>query len=150
MDIPRQGWIRTCSCWPTPQPQQCQIPGASAVYTTAHGNTRSLTYWVMPGIEPAALGILVGFVTTGPQWELLHAWSDSVSKHTCWQRWWVGVVKRKSTKKCWHVERKEPAAPEKGCLWVTRCTMWQWFKGVAGRRETLFSTTCVPGRITPG
>ena len=27
----------------TPQPQQCQIQAASATYTTAHGNTGSLT-----------------------------------------------------------------------------------------------------------
>jgi len=26
----------------------------SLTYTTAHGNTRSLTHWVRPGIEPAS------------------------------------------------------------------------------------------------
>ena len=34
----------------------------SAVYTTTHGNTRSLTHWARPGIEPASSWILVGFV----------------------------------------------------------------------------------------
>ena len=34
-----------CSCEPTPQPQQGRIKAASATYTTAHGNTRSLTHW---------------------------------------------------------------------------------------------------------
>ena len=32
------------SFWPTPHPKQHQIRAASAVYTTAQGNTRSLTY----------------------------------------------------------------------------------------------------------
>ena len=34
-----------------PQPQH-QIQAPSATYTTAHGNTRSLTHKVRPGIEP--------------------------------------------------------------------------------------------------
>ena len=34
-------------------------------YTTAHGNTRSLTQWARPGIEPT-----VGLVSTVPQQEL--------------------------------------------------------------------------------
>lgn len=42
------------SCQPMPQPQQCGIRAASAIYTTAHGNTRSLTHWVRPGMEPAS------------------------------------------------------------------------------------------------
>ena len=29
---------------PTPEPQQCGIRAASATYTTAHGNTGSLTH----------------------------------------------------------------------------------------------------------
>ena len=29
------------SCWPTPQPQQCQIQAASVAYATAQGNTGS-------------------------------------------------------------------------------------------------------------
>ena len=32
-------------------------------YTTARGNARSLNHWTMPGMEPASLWILVGFVT---------------------------------------------------------------------------------------
>ena len=38
------------SCWPTPQPQQCQIWTASVTYA-AYGNTRSLTNLVWPGME---------------------------------------------------------------------------------------------------
>ena len=53
----------SCSCWPTPQPQ-LGIWAPSATYTTAHGNARSLTHWVRPGIEPASSWILVGFVST--------------------------------------------------------------------------------------
>ena len=39
-------------------------------YTTAHGNTRSLTHWARPGIKPTSSWMLVGFVTAEPQWEL--------------------------------------------------------------------------------
>ena len=45
-----------------PQPQQCGIWTTSATYTTAHGNSRSLTHWVRPGIEPMASWMLVRFV----------------------------------------------------------------------------------------
>ena len=45
------------------------IQAVSTTYTTAHGNTRSLTHWVRPGIEPTTSWFLVGFVnhwaTTG-------------------------------------------------------------------------------------
>ena len=42
----------------------------SATYTTAHNNARSLTHWARPGTEPTFLWILVGFITTVPQWEI--------------------------------------------------------------------------------
>ena len=38
-------------------------------YTTAHNNTRSLTHWVRPEMEPASSWILVRFITTEPWWE---------------------------------------------------------------------------------
>ena len=53
-----------------PQPQQCQIWAMSATYTIGHGNAGSLTHWVRPAIEPAFSWILVGFISTAPQWEL--------------------------------------------------------------------------------
>jgi len=53
---------RSCSRQPTPQPQQHGIRTASATYTTAHGNARSLTHCARPGIEPATSWFLVGFV----------------------------------------------------------------------------------------
>ena len=62
---------QSCSRWPTPQPQLCQIWAASLTYATARGNARSLTHWVRPGIEPATLWFLVGFVFAAPQQELL-------------------------------------------------------------------------------
>ena len=37
-----------------PGPQQCQIGATSVTYTTAHGNTRSLTYRGRPGMEPTS------------------------------------------------------------------------------------------------
>ena len=46
------GLNQSCSYWPTPQPQQLWIRDASATYTTAHCNARSLTHWVRPGLEP--------------------------------------------------------------------------------------------------
>ena len=50
------------------QPQQLRIRAMSVTYTTAHGNARSLTHWVRPGIQPASSWILV---TREPQRELL-------------------------------------------------------------------------------
>ena len=45
-----------------PEPQQLRIRAASATYTTAHRNARSLTHWTRPGIQPATSWFLVGFV----------------------------------------------------------------------------------------
>ena len=43
---------------------------ATATYTRAHSNTRSLTPSARPRKEPASSWILVGFITTEPQQEL--------------------------------------------------------------------------------
>ena len=60
---------RSCSHRPMPEPQQRMIRAASATYTTAHSNARSLKHWARPGIEPATSWFLVGFInhyaTTG-------------------------------------------------------------------------------------
>ena len=56
---------------PMPEPQQRRIRAASATYTTAHGNARSLTHWARPGIKRVSSGILVRFIATEPQRELL-------------------------------------------------------------------------------
>ena len=71
MKVPRLGVGSSCSCWPTPQPQQCRIPAASATYTTAHGKVRALTHGARAVIEPKSSWILVCFITTEPQQELL-------------------------------------------------------------------------------
>ena len=52
----------------------------SATYTTAQGNTRSLTHWVRPGIEPAS--ILVGFISTAPQWTFQTFYQPKVEQET--------------------------------------------------------------------
>ena len=57
---------QSCSCWPTPQPQQHGIQATSVTYTTAHGNAGSLTHWVRPGIEPVSSWRLVRFVSVEP------------------------------------------------------------------------------------
>ena len=44
MEVPRLGVQSEYGCRPTPQPQQQQIRVTSATYTTAHGNTGSLTH----------------------------------------------------------------------------------------------------------
>ena len=61
------GSNQSCSCWPTPQPQQHGIWAASTTYTTGHGN--ALPHWERPGIEPESSLVLVRFITTEPQWE---------------------------------------------------------------------------------
>ena len=43
----------------------------SATYITVHSDARSLAHWASPGMEPTSSWILVGFVTTAPQWELI-------------------------------------------------------------------------------
>ena len=42
----------------------------SATYTTARGNTGSLTHWTRPGIKPASSWFLAGFISAVSQWEL--------------------------------------------------------------------------------
>ena len=70
--FPGHGSNRSRSHRPTPEPQQCGIRAASATYTTAPGNARSLTHWARAGIEPTTSWFLVGFVnhcaTMGSTW----------------------------------------------------------------------------------
>ena len=69
MELP--GWRsnQSCSCWPTPQPQQHQIRATSVAYAAVCHNTGSLTHWARPGIEPSSSWIIVEFLacwaTTG-------------------------------------------------------------------------------------
>ena len=67
------------------QPQQCRIWAKSVTYTAAYSNTRSITHWVRPGIQPASSWILVTLVTTEPWWELLfQSLSFSPSEINIW------------------------------------------------------------------
>ena len=70
-----RGQIRSCGCWPTPQPKQHGIWAASVTYTTAH-NTRSLTNWGRPGIKPTTSWFLIKFVSAVPRGELLSTLSS--------------------------------------------------------------------------
>ena len=81
--FPDKGLNRSCSCWPTPRPQQCEIWAKSATHTTVHGNAESLTHWSRPGIETVSSWMLVRFVSSEPWWEL------------CRGRFWNGLLKRK-------------------------------------------------------
>ena len=55
-----RGPVRAEAGWP--MPQQRRIQATSATYTTAHGNARSLTHRVRPGIKPTTSWLLVRFV----------------------------------------------------------------------------------------
>ena len=46
-----------------------RIQAMSETYTTAHGNARSLTHWVRPGIKPITSWFLVGFVSAASLWD---------------------------------------------------------------------------------
>jgi len=86
-EVSRLGMNLSCSCQPKLQPQQCGIWDMSVTYTTAHGNTRSLTHWMRPGIEPVSSWILVRFVThwatTGtPPWNNANEIPKYISH--CW------------------------------------------------------------------
>ena len=66
-----RGWIRAIAT-ATAMPDLSH----TATYTTAHGNPRSLTYWVRPGIETVPSWMPVRFVSAEPRWELQsnHFW----------------------------------------------------------------------------
>ena len=61
-NFPGQGSIQSCSCWPTPQPQQHQFWATFATYTAVCSNARSLTHWGRPGMEPTSSWIVIGFL----------------------------------------------------------------------------------------
>ena len=80
----------TCSMWrevprlgvkSEPMPQPRRIWAASATYTTAHSNARSLTHSARPGIELPSLWIK--FVKAEPQQELpsIDCWLHSIIVH---------------------------------------------------------------------
>ena len=94
--FPEEGSIWSCSCRPTPQPQQCQIRAASVTYATAGSNTRSLTQWMRPGIEPTSsqrwVRFLICWATLGPPFWSFWTWNHRIQK-------FLGSRKRKKKKK---------------------------------------------------
>ena len=63
---PQHMEVSSLSCWPMPQPQQCQMD-RSHIFKLHHSSELtatpdSLSHWVGPGIEPTSSCILVGFV----------------------------------------------------------------------------------------
>ena len=72
---------------------QLWIQATSVTHTTAHSNAGSLTSWARPGIEPTTLLILVGFISTVQEWELLWLnflniiWNNSLMSHYIHTSW---------------------------------------------------------------
>ena len=63
MEVPGQGSNQSCSCWPVPQPQHCQMWAALWPVSAAHSSAGYLIHWARPGIEPTTSQILVLFLT---------------------------------------------------------------------------------------
>ena len=63
VEVPRLGAESELQLLATAATQQPGIRVASATYTTARGNIRSLIHWVRPGIKTESSWILVRFVT---------------------------------------------------------------------------------------
>ena len=70
--FPGQGLNRSCSCWPTPQPQL--MPDQSCICDLYYSSQQCpiLHPWARPGIKPASSCILVRFVSAKPRQELCH------------------------------------------------------------------------------
>ena len=98
----------SCSCWPTPQPQQWRIWATSSTHTTAYGNTGSLTHWARSGIKPASLWMLVRFISTELWQELLSSFfvlsllgtNTSSKDFKSWSLWKAAPCKAGYSQKC--------------------------------------------------
>ena len=66
------------------------IGATSATYTTALGNTGSLTHWARPGIKPATSWFLVGFVSAAPWQELQSIVDLQCCANSCCTAKWPG------------------------------------------------------------
>ena len=64
--FPGSGSNWTRSRRPTPKPLPCEMRAASATYTTARGNTGSLTHWARPGSKPGSSWVLLRFISSEP------------------------------------------------------------------------------------
>ena len=66
MEVPRLGVESATAVslhTPQQQPQQHRIWALFSTYTTVHGNTRSSTHWVRPGINTESSWMLVRFLS---------------------------------------------------------------------------------------
>jgi len=77
----------------------------SVTFTTAHGNARSLTHWVRPGIKPMSSWTLIGFIITEPWQELrLHILSITshqlIKNHNLWTHMRALQAEKKSCTMC--------------------------------------------------
>ena len=81
--FPGEGSNQSYCCRPMPEPQQRQIQAASATYTMAHFNARSLTHWARPEIKPTTSWFLVIFVSAMPRQEL-GVWNFKYSNVIMW------------------------------------------------------------------
>ena len=71
MEIPRLGVELDLQLLAYTTATATQAPSCTSVtYTTARGNTRYLTHWARPETVTPSSWMLVGFVTTEPQWKL--------------------------------------------------------------------------------
>ena len=97
-----RGSNQSCSCWPTPQPQQHQIQGTSAAYAIACSNVRCLTHWMRPGIKPASSRYYVEFLThwatTGTLWGFFK--TIFVSKIS-WETFFLTVILKPYINNTW-------------------------------------------------
>ena len=76
------------------------IQATSVTYTRAHGNAGYLIFWSRPGIEPTSSWILIGFLTSEPQWEL---WEMQIK--TTMRYYFtpvrMAIIKKSTNNKCW-------------------------------------------------
>ena len=80
MEVPRLGVKWSCSCRPTPQPQQYWIRAESMTYTSAHSNAGPLTHWMRPGIKLKSSWILVEVFAADPRHQLPYLWCLNPNK----------------------------------------------------------------------
>ena len=73
--LPGCGSNQSCSCQPTPQPQQHWIQAASVTYTGVHGSARFLIHWARLRINLESSWILVRFLNCWTTTLLWGSWT---------------------------------------------------------------------------
>ena len=113
----------------------CGIQAASATYTTAHGNARSLTHWATPRIEPSTPWFLVRFVNHWAMTGTRHSWIDLLSSKLSpsFSLYWVLLFEKVTFLEEWkgfgnhHTYRKKLITYISFCWLVFQsyvCTPW--------------------------